>query len=152
MLFLLQVFHGPKYVVQFVFCLLGCKHCCERVLLQKNHRVTPNRIFTIFYHLKVKPMTDFMESLNLLNWVVWLGFIEINCCGVTISHENKIFYFLWSSVICHALKNINILIISTKFNVLNFKKMSMPGTPWPCLKLRCAGGHEFNPRLGQYTL
>ena len=25
------------------------------------------------------------------------------------------------------------------------------GTPWPCLKLRCAGGREFNPRPGQYS-
>ena len=25
------------------------------------------------------------------------------------------------------------------------------GTPWPCLKLRCAGGREFNPRPGKYS-
>ena len=24
-------------------------------------------------------------------------------------------------------------------------------TPWPCFKLRCAGGREFNPRTGQYS-
>ena len=24
-------------------------------------------------------------------------------------------------------------------------------TPWPCLKLRCAGGREFDPRPGQYS-
>ena len=25
------------------------------------------------------------------------------------------------------------------------------GTPWPCSKLRCAGGREFDPRPGQYS-
>ena len=25
------------------------------------------------------------------------------------------------------------------------------GTPWPCLKLRCVGGREFNPLPGQYS-
>ena len=25
------------------------------------------------------------------------------------------------------------------------------GTPFPCLKLRCAGGREFDPRPGQYS-